>query len=125
MWVKYKGMQSDHFVDGYDFLTNHRLSMIRACETPLIDAVLGVEALANRAIIANRPIGSICLSDLRLIDMVLHDGTVIKVPGAIDLDVEEYFCRNMKLFSEMEGLYKGNKGKRIHMPPDALEFRLI
>lgn len=122
MWVKYKGMDAEDFDDSFEFLFTGTLEGLSEYKTTLCDAMLAAENLQNRNIIGNRPIGSISLPSLKLIDMALHDGTIIKAPNSISLDIEEYFYSNMELFSQMERRYREYKGMRIHMPPDTMEY---
>ncbi|SDA81363.1 MULTISPECIES: hypothetical protein [unclassified Janthinobacterium] len=122
MWVKYKGMDVEDFDDRFDFLFEGALERLGNYKSTLCDAVLSAENLQNRKIIGNRAIGSIDLPSLKLIDMVLHDGTIVKAPNSINFDVETYFDINMELFSRMERRYREYRGKRIHMPPDTVEY---
>jgi hypothetical protein len=124
MWVKYKGVDTEDFDDSFEFLFEGALERLGEYQTTLCDAMLAAENLQNRKIIGNRPIGSIALPSLKLIDMALHDGTIIKAPNSISLDIEAYFYSNMELFSRMERRYREYKGTRIHMPPDTIEYFL-
>lgn len=125
MWVKYKGMDVEDFDDSFEFLFEGTLEGLGEYKTTLCDAMLAAENLQNRNIIGNRPIGSIPLTSLKLIDMALHDGTIIKAPNSISFDIEEYFYGNMELFSQIERRYREYKGTRIHMPPDTMEYFLF
>lgn len=122
MWINHKGMDAKVFEDNYDFLLKMLLDMIEKCKTPLFDANITIENTENKNTIAKRPIGAVALSKLKLINIALHDGTVIKVPNSISFDIIRYFDDNMKLFSKMEQEYNNNKTSRIHMPPDTIEF---
>ncbi|MEC5160215.1 MULTISPECIES: hypothetical protein [unclassified Janthinobacterium] len=124
MWVKYKGMDIEDFGDSFEFLFEKSLEGLGKYQTTLCDAMLAAENFQNRKIIGNRPIGSIALPSLKLIDMVLHDGTIVKTPNSINLDIEAYFNINMNLFSRMERQYREYRGTRIHMPPDTIEYFL-
>lgn len=124
MWVKYKGMAIKDFDNGFEFLFEGVQERLSTYQTTLCDAMLAAENIENRKVIGNRPIGSIGLPSLKLIDIALHDGTIISAPNSIKFDIEAYFNSNMELFSRMEKHYREYKGKRIHMPPDTIEYFL-
>lgn len=125
MWVRYKGMSYEDFDEPPSFILETNLKIVKGFKTPLCDAALTLENVQNRKVLSKYPIGAAGLAELKLCDIALDDGTPIQMPNAINIDMIKHFDDNMKLFSQMERLYKDNKESRIHMPPDTIEFYLF
>lgn len=121
MWKEYKGIEIDKV--NLDFEREFKRNMLSKIDSTTSDFLIQSTSLSeNYEKLKNIPIGLTQLNELKLLNIALADNTQISLSNPIDLDVIKYCDDNCEIFVELTKIYKSANRKRIHMPPDTLEF---
>ncbi|MEH2285736.1 MAG: hypothetical protein V7K90_31215 [Nostoc sp.] len=72
----------------------------------------------NHKVIKEKGWSKVDLSDLKILDSLLSDGSVIRFPDRVSLDVNKYFDNNIDKFLIIEHLFKNTEVSKFHIHPD-------
>ena len=80
--------------------------------------ILTESSEANHKLLQNKKWSDINLHELRLLDSMLSDGTIVSFPNSVSLDVMRYFDDNVKCFGNIETVLKNTDVSKFHIHPD-------
>lgn len=109
---------------GRDFTYSFKLEKIRELDTLADAKILEQSSITNAEKLNKTPAGLIGFGDLKLMNILLGDGTEIHLPNRIDICATDYFDNNLPTLSKLDKAYKNLKQERIHIRPGAPEIFL-
>ena len=86
--------------------------------SPDVDIIIGSLKNNREYMLTSKGKEILDVSALYLTDIFLSDGTVIEVPNRININIEDYFEKNLDLFSRIETAFKDTSMSKFHIHPD-------
>lgn len=84
--------------------------------------ILLSSSILNKQIIESETHNLANISNLKLLDIFLSDGTVISMPNRLDIDINDYFTNNQDKFLMIENTFKRTDMYKFHIHPNDVTF---
>lgn len=117
--IEYYGIKFGGEIDlGDDNEFSIALKGVLSKEDAFDRSILLESSEVNRETLKRKNWSEISLSDFKLLNSLLSDGTVIDFPNRISLDVMHYFEESLDVLLNIERLFKGADVSKFHIHPD-------
>ena len=76
----------------------------------------------NRNVLSKNFLHELNIKDIKLIDIFLKDGSILKMPNSINVDIEQYFDNNLELISKIDKLLETTDMFKFHIHPGDVTY---
>lgn len=124
LWSVRLGIENYVLGSGRRFMRSVKIEWLKELNSLADAEVFEQSSAANSEQLDKKSAGLIGFESLKLMNVLLSDGTEVYLPNRIDICVADYFEKNLSTLSKLDEVYKKLRLARFHIPPGTPEIFL-